>query len=221
MKNLAMLLLAVAIVTPALAQNPGLNQMQRNRVRQTVAPAVKPILLHTGRPITPDQKRQVQVSAATSYGARFPGVNSRMKPQVTSAPTARTVTLSWSSMFQTGFVDTEWNNPSYVNPELSQITFGPGESSYIDFIFVATANTTYTMTFKVNAFTQNPQYTILPSLPPGNGPNGSETFAGNNGNDEFAYSFVSDAAGILIVSLYSSNAYWVLDSCEIMATPIS
>jgi hypothetical protein len=221
MKNLVALVVGFAIAAPALAQNLESMQMQRNRVRQTVVPAVKPILLHTGRPITPEQKRELQISAAKSYGARLPGANPRMTPQVNSAPAARTVTLSWPSMFQNGFVDTEWNNPSYVNPELSQITFGPNQSSYIDFIFVATANTTYTMTFKVNAFSQNPQYTILPSLPPGNGPNGTETFTGNTGNDEFSYSFVANASGILIVTLYSSNAYWVFDSCEIIATPIS
>jgi hypothetical protein len=81
----------------------------------------------------------------------------------------------------------------------------------------------YTMTFKVSAFpsSQNPQYTILPSLPPGNGPNGSETFTGNNtAYDYFSYAFVSNGAGIMYVTLYSPSAYWCFDTCEIMATPI-
>jgi hypothetical protein len=221
MKSLAALLVAVALVSSAFAQNPIQQERQKNRKGPVVAPAFKPILLHTGKPITPNDKQQLLVSVKKTYAIKSPGVKVTMKPQQAPAPVAKTVTLTWPSMSQAGFVDTEWNNPSYVNPELSQITFGPGESSYIDFIFVATANTTYTMTFKVSAFTQNPQYTILPSYPPGNGPNGIETFAGNANNDEFAYSFVSNASGILIVSLYSPNAYWTFGSCEIMATPIN
>jgi hypothetical protein len=221
MKNLVALLVAVATIAPVSAQNAGPMQIEKNRPRQTAVPAAKPIVLHTGRPITPDQKREVQVSAARSYAAKFPGVKLRANVESGSAPAISTVTLTPLSLYQTGYIDTEWNNAPYVNPELNQITFGPGESSYIDFIFVAAANTSYTMTFKVNAFTANPQYTILPSLPPGNGPNGSETFAGNTGNDEFSFAFVADKSGILIVSLYSPNAYWTFGSCEITAIPIS
>jgi hypothetical protein len=220
MKALSALLVAVALICSAIAQNSTQKGMQLHRQTPTTVPAVKPILLHTGKPITQTDKQQLRASVIKSYAVKSSGAKGTMKPQQTAAPAARTVTLTWSSMFQNGFVDTEWNNP-YVNSELSQITFSPGESSYLDFIFVATANTTYTMTFKVNAWTQNPQYTILPSYPPGNSPNGSETFAGNTGNDEFAYSFVSNAAGILIVSLYSPNAYWTFGSCEVMATPIN
>ncbi len=227
------LFLVVVLVAPTFAQNAALDQIKKNRKPQTVAPAAKPILLHTGKPITPDDRKQVQASALKSLGGKVPGVNTAIKPQVGSAPVARTFTVSPTSLFQPGFVCTELNQPYFVNPETNDMLFLPGAllpspSGYIDFNILATANTTYTMTFKVTSIgTTSPQYTILPSLPrlssqpPANGTNASETFAGNTGNDQFAYSFVSNGAGTMYVSIYSPNSEWNFISCEILATPIS
>jgi hypothetical protein len=129
MRNHLALVLVVVLVASTFAQNAGLNQIKKNLKPQSVAPAAKPILLHTGKPITANDKKQIQASVLKSLGGKVPAVNSAIKPQVGSVPVAKTVTLSPTSMFQTGFVCTECNQPSYVNMELNQITFGPNASS--------------------------------------------------------------------------------------------
>jgi hypothetical protein len=221
MKNLTTLFVALALVTPAFAQNPALQEIQKNRKGTVVTPAVKPVLLHTGKPITQNDKIQLHASVVKAYSAKMPGMKIKMQPQETAAPTATSATISPSHMFQNGLAVTEANAPLYVNMDLNEFMFSPGETSYLDFIFTVQANMTYALTFKVSSFTQNPQFTIFPSLPSKGAATGSETFTGSYGNDEFAYAFVSNSAGIMYVTVYSPNVYWTFTSCEITATPIS
>ena len=72
MKKLAALLVAVALVSPAFAQKLTFQGTHPKPKLATVAPASRPVLLHTGRPITPDQKRQLMASVTKGTTTRPP-----------------------------------------------------------------------------------------------------------------------------------------------------
>jgi hypothetical protein len=217
MKVLTALLVAAALVAPAVAQNPVQQEIQKNHKGKVVTPAVKPVLLHTGKPITQQDKEQLRAAIVKTFKSKTP-VN-KGKTQQAAAPQPTLVKVSPSELFSSG-VYTEMNQPDYVNISSDQIIFSPGESSSLDIAINVNANTTYILNFKVDSMAVTPQFTILPTLPSG-AVNGAETFTGIHRNNEFAYALVSDSTGVINVTLYSSNAYWDFKSCEITATPVN
>jgi len=220
MKSLVALFAATALVSPAFAQNVVMQEMQKNHRGQAATLAGKPILLHTGRPITQADKQQVMASAARLYPIRLTGARGTAKPQSTVSTTPTVVTISPTQMYQNGYVNTEAYQP-YFNAGLNEFLFMPGQSSYLDFQIITKANTTYVLTYKVNSITKNPQFTILPAFLYLNTIYGAQTFNGNVGNNEFVYAFISSIAGEAIVTIYSPNATWEFTSCEITAMPIN
>lgn len=222
MKTLAALLVAVAFIPSVLAQNAALQEVQNNRKGPVVVPATKPILLHTGRPITQNDKNQLLASVMKTHALKSPGPKGTMKTQQVAAPAATTVTITPSQMFQIGFVATELIAPTYVNPELNEFMFAPGESSYLRIDIQVKANTTYVLTFKANSLSPNPNFTLWAATSTPGEENNAESFVGVAGpNNEFAYAFVSNSTGVMSVNVNSSNANWVFTSCEISAIPVN
>ncbi len=222
MKTLPALLVAVALISPAFAQNTALQEIQKHLKGPVVSPAFKPILLHTGKPITQSDKAQLQVSAAKTYAAKAPAMKARMRTQQTAppAPMQAIITPSqWSS--QNGLVLLAATAPGWVSPSVNMLQFNSDKSSYLTIVFVVEANMTYTFTWKVNDFSSNPQFTILTGLPGDSSVSNSETFTGSDISSEFAYALVASHGGVITVSLYSPNTIWEFESCEIIGTPIN
>jgi len=70
MKMFTALLMAVALFSPAFSQKVTLSPGTHPRPKiSIVAPATTPILLHTGKPITADEKKQLLTSAIKAYAA--------------------------------------------------------------------------------------------------------------------------------------------------------
>src|SRR5271157_165989 len=98
MKNLAALLVTVALVSPAISQNApvhlntALQETQKRHPGPYATPAFKPILLHTGKPITPNDKAQLVASALKMYAATMPAQQPWQKSNIKATDTAPTVT---------------------------------------------------------------------------------------------------------------------------------
>jgi hypothetical protein len=211
MKKFAALLVAVAFVVPAFAQNttPQLTSPKSNL--HIVAPAAKPLLLHTGRPLTQNDKRQflAAVIKTTPAGAK--------KPQMSSAPPS-TITLTPGQSSQ-GYAYLVMDKPAYVDVPHSEFQFDVGPNSNMTFVINAQPNTAYLLALQVNAVWTSPQFTIYTGSPYTSTPIiNSETFAGSQGNNEFAYGVVSNSAGNIVVTIYSPNSLWSFTNCEITST---
>ena len=230
MKMLTALLLAVALVSPAFAQklNPAFaskTTFQGTHPRPKpviVAPASKPVLLHTGRPITPDQKRQLMASVAKGASTR---------PPMGAAKVSNSVLSSELNMLTP---DQLYVNGAYIFAQGARIdqfdgilSFPPGPDGFMVLNVTVKANTAYTLLMKMSI---DEETLILPNTPseitistysglnPGTGLNAPQTFNAPKGENEFAYSFVANSAGNLPITIYSPNAYWSFESCEIKST---
>jgi hypothetical protein len=62
MKMLTALLVTIALVSPAFAQQTAFQGTHPRPKPVIVAPASKPVLLHTGKPLTADQKKQLMTA---------------------------------------------------------------------------------------------------------------------------------------------------------------
>jgi hypothetical protein len=116
MKKLLALLAAVALVSPAFTQKAAFQGTHPRPKPPIVAPAITPILLHTGKPITLDQKQQLMVSAIKSFAVN----RTVQKPP---AP-ASASTITPNQMYKKGVVDAIAYAPYFVG-------FGPDAGSNI------------------------------------------------------------------------------------------
>jgi hypothetical protein len=208
MKMLVSLLVAVTLVSPAFAQKIVLQGNPPKPKINAVAPAAKPVLLHTGKPITQDQKRQLLASAIQAYTAKLPA--GQKKPQVTSVSTTP-ITISPDQLLVNGFF--AWGAfPFSISPGV--ITFNSGSSSNLIFVVTASPNTAYTLTIKVHAYAQNPQFVLTAGEP--TAPQTTE--GGNQGENEIAYALVSNSTGTIPVTMYSSNSMWNFESAELTSS---
>ncbi len=222
MKMLAALLVAVALVSPAFAQKLTFQGTHPRPKVAVVAPASKPVLLHTGKPITPDQKKQLMESAIKAFA-----VNRTV--QKIPAPASAT-TITPSQMYKKGVVDAIVYAPYFVgfgpdagsNVGQAGITFyaenllkdSPGLGSSLDLVVYVQPNTVYVLKIQVNvevAYSQQSQLSIAPEA----GATPPQTFPLSSGLNEFAYAFVSNSAGQINVVIRSPDAIWAFESCEI------
>jgi hypothetical protein len=217
MKKLAALLVAVALLSPAFAQKLTFQGTHPRPKAATVAPASKPVLLYTGKPITPDQKRQLMETVTKGSAPRTPAGAAKVQNLVLS--TANVITPD--QLFLNGvYVDAFGARVDQFDGILS---FQPGAQSYLTFNVTVKPNTAYTLLMKVRI----DGVTLLPNAP---GPlinilSGSELdfaqqhatqiFPPDQAENEFAYGVVSNRAGNLPVTIYSPNSYWSFLSCEI------
>lgn len=219
MKQLFALLVAAALFLPAFAQKltfPGTHP--RTKVA-TVAPASKPVLLHTGTPITPDQKRQLMATVTKGSATRpLAGATRTINPALSSINL-----LTPDQLFLNGaYIDAFGARIDQYDGILS---FQPGTSSSLVLNLTVKPNTAYTLHMKVNVSgatllppnNPGPEITISTSSGSnsGAGVNAPQTFNANMGENEFAYSFVSNSAGNLPITIYGPNSYWSFLSCEI------
>ncbi len=228
MKTLPALLVAVALVCPAFAQNNAAREIQKFRKAPTTTPAFKPILVHTGRPITQNDKMQLMSTTVRTYTAKMPGAKVRMNNQVAASYLNPSATITPLQLFKAGFVDAQIVMPMFIDMGANIIEIQPsatGNESNMTFNINVNANTAYVLTFKVNTTMQAPQFLINAAMSTATGPQsaglGAQTLAGTWGENEFAYSFIPSGSGLIELNLSSSNVYWKFESCEITATPIN
>jgi hypothetical protein len=220
MKVLAALLVAVALITPAIAQNDVVKEMQNKQKNATVAPAIKPILLHTGKPITQHDKQQLLATVIKAYAAKAPGVKSKPNSQGATSSAATSAMITPLNMSKSGFVGTFANNVVYLGYSDSgaALALGAGSTSDLSFKITVNPNTAYTLTFNVYGQGEgagNATFKIVDGHYP------EETLAGiKNGSNEFAYAFVSGSYGSAVITVTSSQP-WEFTNCEIVANPLN
>jgi hypothetical protein len=224
MKTLPALLVAVALISPAFAQNVALHpnlslqEAQKRHPGPIATPAFKPILLHTGKAISANDKTQLVISAKQMYAATTLTRTPEQKPNikaVDTTPKVTDVTITPAQMFQGNQVFGRAYSPILMSPGENWIWFQSGVNSDLDITFTANANMIYSLIVKVRALTNNQQFTIEDSWA------NAESFTGSGEFNEFAYSLIAKSAGSFEIKLYSTNAQWEFESCEIIGTPIN
>jgi hypothetical protein len=227
MKNFAILLVTVALIVPAFAQKLTFQGTHPKPKLATVAPASKPLLLHTGKPITPDQKRQLMATVTKGSATRPPMGIAKVSNSVLSAELSM---LTPDQLYVNGaYIDAFGARIDQYDGVLAfQPTGTTSITSSLVLNVTVKANTAYTLLMKVSVSGA----TLLPPNNPGPeitistyqgsnssvGINAPQTFNANMGENEFAYSFVSNSAGNLPITIYGPNSYWSFLSCEITST---
>jgi hypothetical protein len=209
MKMLTALLVAVALASPAFAQKMTVPATSKSKLH-TVAPAAKPLLLHTGKPLTANDKHQFLATLIKTSPA------GTRKPQVASAPPS-TITLSPGQVSQ-GNAYLIMENPGYVDTTHNEFQINVGDRSNVSFVIAGQPNTAYLLAVKVTAVYANPQFTIYTGTLGTDTPITSENFTGSQGDNEFAYGVVSNSAGNILITIYSANSLWSFDNCEITSS---
>jgi len=210
MKLLTTLLVSVALLSTAFAQKTPPQFKQAISKLHIVAPAAKPLLLHTGKPLTQIDKQKFLAAIIKTAPA------GTRKPKVSSAPPS-TITLTPQQAYQ-GNTSFGMMNPSYVDILHGEFSFAPGAASNIIFIIKSQPNDAYLLAIKVNSFDSTPQFTIgTTDLDSGLIVN-SENFTGSQGDIEFAYGVVANSEGVILVTIYSPHSYWSFESCQITST---
>ena len=219
MFKFATLLLAVACVVPAMAQQAPFLGTHPKMKPAIVAPASKPSLLHTGKPITQDQKLQLVATAIKASAAR---TSAAPRKSSNPGPQAAPVTITPDQLYQPGVLAAVGYNPMEIDQESGLINFQSGASSNMTFIVQVSPNTAYMLVAKVYVVNgpANAQFTICTVAANSHGcnPDYSENAPGVQGNDELAYSFVSNSTGAIEVSIFSPNATWDFLSAEVTST---
>jgi hypothetical protein len=210
MKKLASLLMAVALLAPAFAQKSTPQVTSQKLQLHAVAPAAKPLLLHTGKPLTANDKRQFLAAVIKTHPA------ATRKTQAASAQPS-TITLTPGQVSQ-GSAYLIMENPGYVDATHNEFQINVGDRSNISFVIAGQPNTAYLLAVKVTAVYANPQFTIYTGTLGTDVPITSENFTGSQGDNEFAYGVVSNSAGNILITIYSANSLWSFDNCEITST---
>jgi hypothetical protein len=209
MKMLAALFVAVALISPAFAQKTNPQFTQAISKLHIVAPAAKPLLLYTGKHLTPDDKKQFLAAVIKTAPA-----SARKHPA--SPEKASTITLS-TSQFSQGNAYFVMNSPFFADIAHNNIYFAGGDAGAINFIIHAQPNTAYYLAITIHSDASNPQFTI--STIDDNGKHiNPENFTGSTGENEFAYGIVSNSAGDMAVTISSTNALWQFYSCVITSS---
>jgi hypothetical protein len=216
MKMLTALLLAVALVSPAFAQKPAFQGTHPRPKPVIVAPASKPVLLHTGKPITSDQKRQLAMTVARASAPKGSAGTMKVMDFTQSAGT----TVITPDQLSVNGAYAMAANPYLVNGANGLFDFGSGASSNLTIQVPVNSNTVYVLVFKVDLeFLPNLQMVVSTGseMNPGAVQN-VETFNGSGGKNEFAYAFTANSTGEIPVTIYSPNSHWSFWSCEISST---
>jgi hypothetical protein len=212
MKMLTTILVTVALVSPAFAQKPAFQGTHPRPKPVIVAPASKPILLNTGKPITPDQKKQLTTAVLKASLPKSSSGNTQTRNLTQSSGT---IVLTAEQTFMNG-ASMEADSPDQVNAYAGFLTFLPGNQHKLIIFVPATQNTIYTLAIKVRAYMgQNPQMTIVSQ---GSSAMNTETVNLSLGENEFAYAYATNSTGSSMVTLSSPNADWAFESCEITST---
>jgi hypothetical protein len=211
MKKLYALLVAVALFTPAFVRNAKPQVIEKKPVPAIQHMTVKPVLLHTGKPLTAQEKLQ-QLASLT-----------KKSPQLIRVSTTPTITPG--NMFIPGVVIPRAMGAFIVdfNPG-GVVQFNPGSASNLILTIGAQPNTAYMLAITVSSTAANPQYTaetgVMNMTIPGLN-TVPETFTGSKGNTEFAYAFISSGSTGIPVTIYSPNAMWSFVKCEITSAPMN
>lgn len=208
MKKFAAFLIAVALLNPAFAQKPTPQLTSPISKLHTVTPAAKPLLLHTGMPLTANDKKQFLAAVIKTVPA------SVRKPQASSAPPS-TITLTPTQTSQ-GNTYLILQNPGYVNFSDGEFRFINSNSSMLIFIINTQPNTAYLLATQVNIqdyAVNSPAHFIAMASD-----NNPETFTAAKGNNEFAYGIVSNSTGYLMVMISSYDSTWSFTKCEITSS---
>ncbi|MGD0358893.1 MAG: hypothetical protein ABSA73_14925 [Terracidiphilus sp.] len=223
MKILTTLLVAVALFSPAFAQKITFQGTHPKPKLATVAPAAKPVLLHTGKPITPDQKRQLMATVTKGSATRPPMGAAKVSNSVLSAELNL---LTPDQLYVNGaYIDAFGARIDQFDGVLS---FPAGPTSSMVLNITVKANTAYTLLIKMDI----QGALLLPPNTPGGiiistysgaksvgGLNAPQTFNAPQGENEFAYSFVANSAGNLPITISSPDLGWSFESCEITSAP--
>lgn len=216
MRLLTGLLVAVALVVPAFAQKIAFQGTHPKPEVALVAPATKPLLLHTGKSITPEQKQQLLSSAIQQYATSKRTTKEKVK-RSNAASSENPTVLTFDMMNKEGVAGAIADFPMLVHYPAGFLVFQPGASSRLTIYVYVQPDTAYVLLIKMWLISppQNPQLTLSPAL--GNIP--AETFAASPGDSEVAYSFVSNSTGQIAVAISSPNNAWRFESCEISSLP--
>jgi hypothetical protein len=228
MKTLFALLVAIVLFSPAFAQKvtlpPGIRPKPPANL---VAPATKPIILHTGKPITQDQVHQLLESSIQKYEAG----------KITSKQFANLkyyyvdpIVFNLDMMHKDGVAFAAAINPMYVDFEPGgSIFFKHGAANNLTFFVKVQPDTAYTLVMKLNPENWPEKFTFSPASG-GSAPSETITVTESDiENDpvtsanyvDIVYSFVSDSTGITAIVLYSPNAeQWAFISCQLSSVSI-
>jgi len=224
MKSFVAFFVAAALVTPAFAQNMTLQEMQQKHSVTAVKLAGKPVLLHTGKPISQADKLQIQAAANKSITSLPPGARNAGASHMAAAFPPSKVTITPAQMYVSGYVNTVANQ-MYVNAELKQYLFEPNPSTLVNsslqFDINVQPNTTYVLTFKVHTAVNAPKFQLYDDSQYYGPGQSLPSFTGTPGDSEFAYAFVPQSGGQIGIMIFSTNAEWQLVSCEVTATPVN
>ena len=146
MKALTALLVTVALVTPAFAQNPTLQDLLKKQKGSIVVSATKPVLLHTGKPITANDKKQLLSTVVKTYKTipRLAGVKVTNTGAAQSAPTSATLTPQM--MYTKGLVKAVAYTPAEASPGENLLMFYSGDETFTgvfgnnEFAYLVTSN---------------------------------------------------------------------------------
>jgi hypothetical protein len=224
MKKLAALLVAVVLFSPAFAQKLTFQGTHPRPKAATVAPAAKPVLLHTGKPITPDQKQQLMATVAKGSAPRtLMGATKVQTPVLSAANVLTPDQLYLNGVYIDAF------GARRIDQFDGILSFQPGPTSSMVLNVTVKANTAYTLVMKISI---DGATLLPPNTPggitissysgsnPGTGINAPQTFNAAMGENEFAYSFVANSAGNLPITIYSPDLYWSFESCEITSAAL-
>jgi hypothetical protein len=227
MNKLTVILMAVALLSPAFAQRMTFQGTHTTTFQGThprskvaiVAPASRPVLMYTGRQITPDQKQQLMATVTKGSAPRTLAGANRFQSPLQSEINM----LTPDQLFVNGvYIDAF--GAHRVDQFDGILSFQPGPGSSMVLNVTVKANTAYTLVMKVSidgavVLPQNTQSGIIISTysgsNPGTGVNSPQTINAVMGENEFAYSFVSNVAGNLPITINSPDLYWSFESCEI------
>jgi hypothetical protein len=221
MKKIVVLLVAFAFAGLACAETPKAVSHAKPRP-PLVLPAEKPVLLHTGKPITAEDKKHVVEEVEKAHSAKNTTKKTTSKtaaPQTTPAPNTLTPTL----MFINNVGDAVGYGIAEFDAYDGAALFNTGLSGSMQIYVDVNPNTIYTMVFKVYTYGPNQKFNVTPEPPktypePTNANTQILTTTGPNDN-EFVYSFISDSTGQSMIML-TSQTPWEWNSVEISSTPL-
>jgi hypothetical protein len=227
MKKLVTHLVGVVFLATAAAQNgapkpeahfKGIHPKPQRRITK---PTHKPIVLFTGKPITPADKAKFLASAKEEFKRKTPAKpNANGKQNANgkenSAPVnSSTTLLSPEKLYVPNVVDVVANG-AFIDEQWGALGFTPGSQSQLQFEISANASKVYLLHVKVNLnecpSSQTGQITVL------NGLSQTQTTAPQFADNEFLVAIDSSDGPDPEVAVFTS-CYWSFLSAELDAYP--